>query len=69
MLQAVQGAHSSSAALADLQFEVQFEGDSISLELPEDGVVLPNGWTIRPLGPLAVSAYAYMIIKCLLEFV
>lgn len=68
MLQAVQSARSSSAALADLQFEVKFEGDSISLELPEDGAVLPNGWAIRPLGPLVVSPYIYMI-KCLSEFV
>lgn len=43
--------------MAGPRLEVHFQSDSISLEIPEDGLVLPNGWAIRPLGPLVVSAY------------
>ena len=43
--------------MAGPRLEVHFQSDSISLELPEDGLALPNGWAIRPLGPLVVSVY------------
>ena len=58
MIQAIQSTYSSLAAVAGPRLEVHFQSDSISLEIPEDGLVLPNGWAIRPLGPLVVSAYS-----------
>ena len=36
-------------------FEVQFEDEAISLEIPDDGVCLPNGWAITPLASPIVS--------------
>ena len=36
-------------------FEVQFEDEAISLEIPEEGVCLPNGWAITPLESPIVS--------------
>jgi len=28
--------------------EVMFEGDKITLDIPKEGLVLENGWTITP---------------------
>ena len=42
-------------AISGPDFEVQFENEMISLEIPEDGICLKNGWAIRPLVPPVVS--------------
>ena len=55
MLQAIQDRYSSLDGISGPDFEVRFEGDIISLEVPEDGTYLPNGWSITPLVPPVVS--------------
>ena len=35
--------------------EVMFEEEQIILDIPEDGIVLKNGWAIRPDGNPVVS--------------
>ena len=54
-LQAIQHQYSKLAAISGPDFMVQFENDIISLVIPEDGVCLENGWTIKPLVPPVVS--------------
>ena len=55
MLQAMQGVYSSLDVVSGPDLEVEFEVDEISLSIPEDGVCLQNGWTIKPLVPPVVS--------------
>ena len=55
VVQAIEDNYSRLDAIAGPCFMVQFENDSISLEIPEDGVCLENGWTITPLIPPVVS--------------
>ena len=55
VLQAIQERYSSLDATFGAGFEVQFEDEAISLAIPDDGVCLPNGWTIRPLVSPIVS--------------
>ena len=54
-LQAIEGKYSSLGATHGPGFEVQFEGDTIRLEIDEDGVCLQNGWEILPLIAPVVS--------------
>ena len=55
-IQAIQDKYSSLGAIPGPGFEVQFEGDTIRLAIPEDGVSLQNGWEITPLiAPLVSS--------------
>ena len=30
-------------------FEVMFDGDEVSLDIPEDGLTLHSGWSLLPL--------------------
>ena len=42
----------------DSDQEIQFEGDSISLEMPEDSLMSNEGWEIMPLtNPLKVNRF------------
>ena len=59
VLQVIQEKYSSLAATSGAGFEVQFEDETISLAIPEDGVCLPNGWAIKPLVSPTVSLYYY----------
>lgn len=54
-MQAIQDRYSSLDAVSGPDFEVRFEGDTISLVVPEDGICLPNGWSITPLVPPMVG--------------
>ena len=55
VLQAMQDVYSSLNAVSGPDLEVEFETDNISLSIPEDGICLQNGWTIKPLVPPVVS--------------
>ena len=55
VLQVIKENYSSLDATTGAGFEVQFEDEAISLEIPDDGVCLPNGWRIRPLVSPIVS--------------
>ena len=54
-VQAIEDNYSGLNAIFGPRFLVQFENDTISLAIPEDGVHLENGWTITPLVPPVVS--------------
>ena len=54
-LQAIQDEYSRLNAISGPGFKVQFEDNTISLVIPEDGICLKNGWTITPLVPPVVS--------------
>ena len=43
-----------------LGFEVTFEEKEVTLDVPEEGVVLKNGWKITPAFSPVVSLYATM---------
>ena len=51
-IQAIEDNYSKLDAISGPRFMVQFENDSISLEISEDGIC---GWTITPLIPPVVS--------------
>ena len=53
VLQVIKESYSNATSGAG--FEVQFEDEAISLEIPDDGVCLPNGWRIKPLVSPIVS--------------
>ena len=57
LLQAIHDRYSSLDAISGPDFEVQFKEDTISLAVSEDGVILPNGWSITPLVPPMVSLW------------
>ena len=42
---------------------VKFEDDQITLDIPEEGIVLENGWTITPHTYPGVSLH-YTTINC-----
>ena len=54
-VQGIEDNYSGLDAIYGPRFMVQFENDTISLVIPEDGVRLENGWTITPLVPPVVS--------------
>ena len=41
--------YSKKGAEAGPYLEVTFDGDEVSLEIPEDGINLLSGWSILPL--------------------
>ena len=54
MLQVIQERYSGLDMISGPDFEIQFEEDTIYLQIPSNGLNL-NGWDIRPLGPPSVS--------------
>ena len=60
--QAIQKRYSNLDVISGPDFEVQFEEDIISLQIPGDGLQL-NGWEIRPLVPPAVSPITNKLVK------
>ena len=62
MWQAIQERYSNLDIISGPDFEVQFEEDTICLEIPGDGLRL-NGWEIRPLVPPAVSSITNRVVK------
>ena len=54
MLQVIQERYSGLDMISGPDFEIQFEEDTIYLQIPSNGLDL-NGWEIRPLGPPSVS--------------
>ena len=54
-VQGIEDNYSGLNAISGPRFMVQFENDTISLEISEDGICLENGWTITPLIPPVVS--------------
>ena len=47
-LQAVDAKYTEVAARLGPDQEVTFEQDQITLDIPKEGLVLQNGWTITP---------------------
>ena len=41
--------YSGEGAEAGPYLEVDFEGEEVSLDIPEDGVMLESGWSVLPL--------------------
>ena len=41
--------YSEEGAEAGPYLEVIFDGEEVSLDIPEDGVTLPSGWSVLPL--------------------
>lgn len=66
LLQAIRDKY--SCAKAGPGFEVQFEDDSIRLEIPDDGVSLQNGWEIKPLIPPVVSSNMCTLLKAMTKY-
>ena len=60
--QVIQNRYSRLDTISGTDFEVQFEEDTICLEIPRRGLYL-NGWEIRPLGPLVVSLISSEVFK------
>ena len=48
LLQAVDAKYTKVAARVGPDQEVTFEQDQITLDIPKEGLVLENGWTIIP---------------------
>ena len=48
-LQTVQQHYTAMGAIIGPDLSVEFESDSISLQLPPEGVMLGSGWKIDPL--------------------
>ena len=47
--QVVESFYSGKRAEIGPYFEVNFDGEEVSLDIPKDGINLPNGWAIQPL--------------------
>ena len=62
MWQVIQERYSNLDTISGPDFEVQFEEDTICLEIPRDGLQL-NGWEIRPLVPPVVSSITEKGVK------
>ena len=62
MWQVIHERYSNLDTISGPDFEVQFEGDTICLEIPRDGLQL-NGWEIRPLVPPVVSSITEKGVK------
>ena len=63
-LQAIEDNYSRLNAISGPRFMVQFENDTISLVISEDGICLENGWTITPLIPPVVSLCCQLYCVC-----
>ena len=48
ILQAVQQEYTAKGATIGLDHVVEFESETISLQLPSEGITLENGWKIVP---------------------
>ena len=48
LLQAADAKYGKSATKVGSDQEVVFEGEQITLDIEEEGIVLKNGWTISP---------------------
>ena len=48
LLQAIDARYTEVAARVGPVQEVMFEGEQITLDIPEEGIVLDSGWTITP---------------------
>ena len=46
--------------------EVVFEGEKITLDIPNEGILLESGWTITPHTHPAVN---YILIRCNVTYV
>lgn len=53
--------HFSHFAQFDTWLKVGFEGNEISLEIPEDGII-QEGWKITPMSTPVVSLYCAQIV-------
>ena len=49
-----------------LRFPFVFEGDKVTLEIPEAGIVLPNGWSIVPMAHPASVSFTSVLVNCTL---
>ena len=61
-LQAVEDRYSSLGATHGPGFVVQFEDDTICLDIDENGVCLQNGWEITPLITPVVSLKIIIVV-------
>ena len=63
--------YSKKGAEAGLYLEVTFDGEEVSLEIPEDGITMLSGWSILPLvSPMKVriSVSKVMFMHVTLSF-
>lgn len=56
--QKVEGFYSKLGAEAGAYFRMFFDGDEVSLDIPEEGILLPSGWSLTPL------VYPLKVITC-----
>ena len=54
-MQAIDAKYTEVAATVGPDQEVMFEEERITLDIPEDGIVLESGWSITPLTYPGVS--------------
>ena len=60
--QEVETFYSSKGAEGGPYLDVTFNGDEVSLNIPEDGITLPSGWSLLPLAyPTKVRVYSFCI--------
>ena len=62
-MQNVENFYTKNKAEIGPRFEVIFDEDEVSLEVPEDGITLPNGWSLLPLVyPTKVRIWVVILI-------
>ena len=49
LCQEVKKFYSGEGAEAGPYLEVIFDGEEVSLDIPIGGIILPSGWSLRPL--------------------
>ena len=48
-MQAISDSYAAKGAIEGLDQEVEFTADRITLDIPADGIIVKEGWSIRPL--------------------
>ena len=59
ILQVVQQEYTAKGATIGLDHVVEFESETISLQLPSEGITLEDGWKIVPIVHPMVSCYEH----------
>ena len=66
LLQTVTKYYSEEKAESRLRKTIVLDGDEVTLDIPEDGIKLDNGWSIVPMThPASVSLTSVHITFCL----
>ena len=48
-MQAISYSYAATGAIEGLHQEVEFTADEITLDIPADGIIVREGWSIKPL--------------------